>query len=290
MTFKLGLYEGMSEDVYHADPCDEPSLSSTIAADLLKYTPRHIWSANKRLNPDYEEEQSDAKDKGKTLHDLILLGENKAEILDFPDWRTKLAREAKKAAIESGKIPILKEKWPEYEKIRTALFEQISLHKEHSDALKKGLFEASLFVKINGMFCRCRFDHVDFDTDWIDDYKTTGQSIEQWINGELFSEAKDIQAAHYSKCYEAHTGRKPKGFRYVVQETFAPYCMAIVELDIHAFDVANESWGWSFQQWEKLIKTPPENWKGYSKKTYWASIPSWAETKRQLKFFNEEAE
>jgi hypothetical protein len=36
-----GVYADLDEEVYHRDPCTEPSLSATLAHRLLSATPRH---------------------------------------------------------------------------------------------------------------------------------------------------------------------------------------------------------------------------------------------------------
>ena len=55
---KPGIY-GMSEDCYHADPADAPSLSASIAKILIAETPLHAWTAHPKLNPNFVREEKD---------------------------------------------------------------------------------------------------------------------------------------------------------------------------------------------------------------------------------------
>lgn len=270
------LVEGMPAKNYHSDPCGIPSLSSSMAADFITKTPRHVWSNSRVLNPDFVEEESESMATGTLMHDLVLLGENSAELLDFEDFRKNEAKEARDKAIRMGKIPVLRKKWPPYEAMRKALFKQIAEHKDYPDALQGGLFEASLFWHEDGVNFRYRFDHVNFETGWVDDYKTTGTSIEQWIKSHLFGGAKDVQCEMGTRGYLAYKGVKPKGFRYVVQETYAPYCMAIVMLDAHAEVLASERLDWVATKWKRCLEK--NIWPGYPKHTLAVNMPSWVES------------
>lgn len=282
----IKYHTDMPADIYHADPCESPSLSSSMAATFITSQPCHVLLNSKRLNPAWSEESSDAKDKGQIMHDIVLMGEHRAEILDFADWRTNAAKDARAAAAANGKIAVLSKDWPEYEVMRGQLFKQIDCHEEHFDALRGGDFESSLFWEESGTNFRCRFDHVNFESGWIDDYKTTGTSISQWIRSQLFGEAKDVQAALYERGYAAYKGTPPKGFRYIVQETYAPYCMAVVQLDTRSLQIGHQRLDWAVRQWNKCLSSG--KWPGYEPKTHWASIPAYLETEWEWKLANEE--
>lgn len=64
-----GLYLGMPEDEYHADP----SLSAS-GIKLLTVSPLDYWVNSPHLNPDKVEKTSDALDLGKAYHKIILEG------------------------------------------------------------------------------------------------------------------------------------------------------------------------------------------------------------------------
>jgi hypothetical protein len=71
-----GLYEGVPETVYHADPVEPgPSLSSSIAKLLVTRSPRHAWHEHPRLRKAKAlevEAPSKAMDIGTAAHKLIL--------------------------------------------------------------------------------------------------------------------------------------------------------------------------------------------------------------------------
>lgn len=82
---KCRVVFGMSEDEYH----NHPSLGSSGVRDLL-ISPLTFWSKS-RLNPDREEEETEAKEYGKAYHKLILEGREAFEaayapLLDVADY------------------------------------------------------------------------------------------------------------------------------------------------------------------------------------------------------------
>ncbi len=80
----------VTEAAYHADPCDRPSLSHSIAHTLVSESPRHAWIEHPRLGGNRERVSTRAMDDGAILHRL-LLGEGAGfEMVMADDWRTKL--------------------------------------------------------------------------------------------------------------------------------------------------------------------------------------------------------
>ena len=68
----IGIHYSMRAAAYHADPCERPSLSSSIAKILLEKTPRHAWTAHPRLNPDFAAKDESKFDLGTAVHELML--------------------------------------------------------------------------------------------------------------------------------------------------------------------------------------------------------------------------
>lgn len=84
---KCRVIFGMLEDEYH----NHPALGSSGARDLLT-SPLTFW-AKSRMNPDREEQDTDAKEYGKAYHTLILEGREAfdamyapmLDVADYPD-------------------------------------------------------------------------------------------------------------------------------------------------------------------------------------------------------------
>src|ERR1700728_207597 len=100
-----GIYLSLDESEYHADPCPEPSLSSSICKLMLEQTPRHVWGAHPRLNPQFEPQTGKAFDKGAAVHSLVLGGPARIVEIDADSWPSGIAKTAREIAHKAGKVP-----------------------------------------------------------------------------------------------------------------------------------------------------------------------------------------
>lgn len=75
-----GLYLGVPEAEYHADPCPEPSLSSTIAKTLLASSPLHAAVRHPRLARQQQKVEREAFDRGKVAHAPV---EDKLHVIEL---------------------------------------------------------------------------------------------------------------------------------------------------------------------------------------------------------------
>ena len=86
-----GIYDGVPEADYHADPCPEPSLSRSVMKLLIDLSPQHAYVAHPRVSgmPDLPDDGGDeVMDFGTAAHSSFLLSKSIITRLDFPDWRT----------------------------------------------------------------------------------------------------------------------------------------------------------------------------------------------------------
>src|SRR5438132_1009339 len=83
---------------YFADPCEQPSLSVSIATELILRSPLHAWQIHPRLGG-LRRPTTEAMENGTLIHALLLgKGENRIAVLDVKDFRTNAAKEARDAA------------------------------------------------------------------------------------------------------------------------------------------------------------------------------------------------
>ena len=102
-----GLYR-MTAEQYHADPCPEPSLSSSTIKTMLERTPRHAFHDHPRLGGMRLESSSAAQTLGSVVHAMVLGAGRQWHVIDADDWRTKAAKAERDAAESVGKVPILR--------------------------------------------------------------------------------------------------------------------------------------------------------------------------------------
>lgn len=110
MSLAPGIYTDISPEDYHGDPCDQPSISASIATILVNQSPAHAYAAHPRLGG-HRRAPTKEMDNGSLLHALLLNEPESISVVDASDWRTKLAKEARQAAREAGQLPVLKHQY-----------------------------------------------------------------------------------------------------------------------------------------------------------------------------------
>lgn len=229
-----GLYD-LPEEVYHADPVPGGSLSSTGARRLLECPARF----------DYERRHPPAPkphfDFGSAAHKLVLGVGPELAVLDYPDWRTKAAREAVREARERGAIPL---KRHEYEQIQ-AMAEALKSHPvagpiftESAGRAEQSLFWADPETRVP---CRARIDHLPHPTRQgrliLADYKTCASADPNKLPRVIAERGYHLQAAWYMDGVRALGAGEDVAFLFVFQEKQAPYLVTVVELDHEALQV-----------------------------------------------------
>src|SRR5262245_46871486 len=115
----------LSHDAYIGDPCETPSLSTSIAHTLLTRSPLHAWTehprlGNKRPAPTVE------MDDGTIIHGLLLESGPQLDVIKADNYRTKAAQELRDAARDAGRVPVLEHKLHEMIGIAAKLLKNLS--------------------------------------------------------------------------------------------------------------------------------------------------------------------
>jgi PDDEXK-like domain of unknown function (DUF3799) len=270
MALDVGIYPNVPAATYHADPCIEPSLTSSIAKMLCLSSPLHAWYQHPRLNPAPIEDDCEAFDIGTAAHALLLEQRSAITVIDAADWRTKDAKAQRDHARTTGMIPLLKKKWADVQAMATAARVQLAAHRDGAaEMFTAGHPEQTLIWKEGDTWCRARLDWMRPDA--IDDYKTTSATAnpETWSRT-LFGAGADIQAAWYIRGLKALTGIDGT-FRFAVQETYPPYALAVIGLGPDALVLAEKKCLYALDLWKASLAA--NKWDGYPKRTCWASLP-----------------
>jgi hypothetical protein len=277
----------MSAEDYHADPCAVPSLTASIAAILTSQSPLHAWTAHPRLNPNYTREVSDKFDLGTVAHALLLEGESAAEVLDFPDWRTKDAKEAREAARAAGRIPLLSKHWANVETMVSAVNSQLDALPIEPRPFTDGKPEQTLiWEEDGGVVCRARLDWLRDDLTLIEDLKTTARSAnpEGWSRN-LYGIGSDVQAAFYLRGLRTIYGLDgfqgpmilDPAFRWIVCESTPPYALSINALGPAALALAEAKVEAAIKVWRECLEA--DHWPGYPQTVCYADLPGWEEAR-----------
>lgn len=267
-----GLVE-MTADQYHLDPCDTPSLSSSLARILLSTSPAHARLAHPRLNPNYQDVQDDKFDVGTVAHELLLEGEAAVCVVDAADWRTKAAQEQKAAARAAGQTPLLAKDWERVEAMTNAARRQLEMVDTDPLPLTDGQPEQTLTWEDDGVWCRARFDWLHNSLDAVDDLKTTSASADpgRWEKT-MFGIGADFQAAFYLRGLRKALGVTPE-WRFIVQENYPPYALSVVMLAPELIAHAERRVQQAIDLWRTCLEK--NHWPSYSRKPAVIQLPSW---------------
>ena len=265
-----GIYT-IPHDEYHRDPCETPSLSSSVAKVLLRQSPAHAALQHPKLNNNYVNAESSRFDLGTIAHALLLEDDSSRLItIEADDWRTKAAKEARDAARAEGKIPILV-------KQAAHLLKMVGTARDFLRSSEVGDMtfkpEQTLAWQEAGTWCRARPDWLSDDHTIICDYKTTDDANPDAFIRQIGRMMYDTQAEFYSRGLEAVTGKRPL-FVFLAQEIDPPYACSLIALSNAYLEIAHAKVERAIKTWGYCLKTG--DWHSYTNRILYAEPPSWA--------------
>lgn len=263
---------------YHADSVgvDRPCLSASIAKLLTTRSPAHAWHAHPKLNPAWQRTVDDKFDLGTAVHDLLLGDASGIQVLDFPDWRTNAAKEARAEARDGGWTPVLRAQWEQISPVVDAIRAQLEEHDAYPVPFTEGRAEQTIvWEETDGVMCKARLDWLRDDREAVDDLKTTTASAspEQWLRT-MYGFGGEIQVAFYLRGCRANGF--DTDFRFVAVELEPPHLLSVVSLPPDAMAIGEDKVDWAIRKWGECLRTG--EWPGYTKQVAWAEPPAWLET------------
>lgn len=272
---KPGIHQ-LGSDQYHADPCDRPSLSASLAHVLLSSSPKHAWTNHPRLNPLFEKKEEARFDLGRACHALLLEGNANVEVFDYADWRTNASKEDRELARQHGKTPMLRDDWEACEAMVGAVKLQLPLFNVSPPLLTDGQPEQTIVWEEAGVLCRARLDWLRDDMTAIDDFKSTSRSASpESFAKTIYSMGYHVQARMYQRAVASVTGSEP-AFRFIAAETAPPFEMSVFSLTPAGEKFADDQIESVLATWKRCLAT--DEWPGYTRRVCYAEPPGWAET------------
>lgn len=275
MTLAPGIHDAVTAADYH-DGGDTPMLSASIARILVSKSPAHAKAAHPVLNPEREREESTKYDLGTSAHALLLQGDDIIETIVATDWRTKEAKEARDDARAAGKIPLLLEQAGDVRSMVAEAKAQLARHRATPPLFADGKPEQTLVWEDDfGVICCARLDWLRDDYQAVDDYKTTSASAdpEKWTRT-MYGMGADVQVAWYMRGVEKLTGVRPV-FRYVVQETYPPYALSVVDLAPSALALGVAKVESALSLWAQCLEA--DSWPAYTQHVASIEVPTYEE-------------
>jgi hypothetical protein len=273
MALPFGIHTGISEDVYHADPAEVPSLSSHVAGTLVGQTPLHAWQEHPKLGGGGEWSESASQSRGTLMHTLLLRSGKDIVIVEADDWRTKAAKEERSAAQDAGKQAVLRPKYDDaiaaVNAIRRKLVDQgIDLAAGHN--------EVTMLWGRDGVTCRGRLDHWREDLLTVVDLKICESANPEAFARSAVSYGYHIQAAAYldgiAKLVPNAAGRTK--YLWAICEPNPPYAVVIAEPDGPMMELGARLWERAISEWRVCLTL--NRWPGYGDGVHRIELPPWA--------------
>lgn len=271
----------MTDEEYHADPCDRPSLSSSLIHTLVTRSPLHAWTEHPRLNPAYVPEERKEFDFGSAAHAMLLVG-GEPVALPYDNWRSKDARAARDATREAGGIPILEKDFSKIllmtNKARTAI---VSCTDLGGMTLLNGKSEQVIVWQTSGSKCRAKLDWLADDRSLILDYKTTATSANpESYTRQLVNLGADIQAAWYLQAVRSLYPLIPEPapdtkFVFLVQENEPPFACSLLGMTNWFLEMGRAKCNKAKAIWQGCMER--NQWPAYPNRICWVDPPSWAQ-------------
>jgi hypothetical protein len=272
-----GIYRGISSEDYFADPCPIPSLTQSQCKTMLERSAKHVWTHNPRLNPNYEPDDDTKFDVGNVAHRLVLGRGKDFEVIDFEDWRTKAAKEAREEAAKAGKIAVLKHQFQKAFDMAGVAQVKLSRHQERG-AFTNGDAEVMIAWEEDGVWFRSLIDWLHADLRTVDDYKSTAKSVADHVLGYVaFSGMWHVQAAFIERGLDvldpANAGRRR--FRFIAQETDKPHELNVMPMNKHWMTMGHKQVSAAIAKWTPAVKA--NRWGGYSPRPVEPEFPAYQE-------------
>lgn len=273
---KPGVYDGIPNDVYQADPVLGGSLSSSGARRLLPPSCPALY----RHWRDHGQPPKPEFDIGHAAHLMVLGAGPELVVVDAPDWRTKAAREQRDAAHESGKVPVLAADHERVHAMATAL-------RDHPVA-------AALFDPTRGK-PEQTLVWVDQDTgvwrrarpDWlpnpgtgrmvVPDYKTCRSASPEAIQRSIHEYGYHCQAAFYTDGVRSLGLASDPAFVLVFQEVQPPHLVTVAQPDAVAMRIGRSLNRHAIDLYAEC--TAADRWPGFSDDVELIGLPPWAEAR-----------
>lgn len=250
MTLAVGLHHDVPERDYHADPCETPSLSSSIAKIICGESLLHAYAAHPRLGGKSESDSTPEMVRGSAIHAKLLSNNEGVHVVDVKDWRTKAAREAKAEAIAAGKLPLTAPKNAEYEKACEVIRKKLKRLGIviHDNAEITGIYSD------DGVLCRCRYDLLDFPI--VRDFKCVSNAYPESLAKQATRMGWDIQAYSYSQAAgllaPEYAGRID--YRWVFLEMGEPYDVIEIAPSPAMLTLGQRKWFFALERWREALK------------------------------------
>lgn len=275
-----GVYLGVPDEAYHADPVPGGSLSSTGVRKLLPPSCpalfKHWLDHGQEHKPEFE--------YGKAAHLRVLGTGPQLVLVDRERWDTKDVKAEVKAIRDAGGVPLKRTDMEQIDAMAAAI-------REHPLARRllapdRGQPEVSLFWQDTEtrVKCRARLDWVPdpgHGRPLLVDYKTCDSAEPEKLQKAVSQFGYHVQRGHYLPGARA-TGLvgDDAELMFVFQEKKPPFLVTVVELDPPAKRIGEHLAREARHLYREC--TASGRWPGYTDDVAMISLPGWVERQYEM--------
>lgn len=270
-------------DGYHADPCDTPSLSSSIAKTIITRSAFHAWREHPKLGGE-RRGPSKAMDAGSLIHSLVLDGGTGLRVIDADDYRTTAAKDARVAAQEQGLVPVLRNAIEPARKAAERITTRLAYRDINLDGTSGAVIVWEEQSRHGPVKCRAMLDHL-WPTGQYLELKTISTADQPTCERQAFNLGYDIQLAAYTSAVEHllpnMVGRIDPLIAFA--ETDEPNCVSVFRINESLAELGRRRWRRAVETWAECLHT--NTWHEYQPRTHigYLSAPGWAAS-RELEY------
>jgi hypothetical protein len=282
MTLQPGIHFDIPENAYHADPCERPSLSVTVAKVLLERSPLHAARIHPRLTaglnslPDDSDDNDEPDDsnavgmqRGALIHHLLLGGgadyvkvlktdTKTGEVSEATDYKTPSSREFRDRLKARGQKPVLAKKLKSAQQIADRIRGKLDIPTKT---------EVTVVWESDGVLCRVRLD--GFGTEFSSwrgwDLKTTDNAAAAASEHNILKYGYHIQRAAYMEgvetIYPSLAGRGKWEFAFA--EASGACDVIVCDLPGELIELGRLQWARAKRLWAQCLAA--NEWPGYPK-------------------------
>jgi PDDEXK-like uncharacterized protein DUF3799 len=266
--------------VYHADPCQKPSLSSSVAAQIVNFSPAHVKAEHPRLSKQpVREPATEGMSFGSVVHELLLHEGGGFAVFPGDSWRGKEAAEFKARADADGKTPIKKPDFERAQDLCKKVRRQLkAMRLDH--VLTEGSSEVAAIWKDGPSWLRAMFDRWNPKRGEIWDIKTTASSAAPSQIAKLMPRWDyDLRSEFYLMGAEKLTSIPARkgglSYCFLFIEVTPPFLITPCFLDPSLKARGRQRARQAIDLWGSCMKTG--KWPGYTSKPVEIAAPGWVE-------------
>lgn len=252
-----GVYPGIPESVYHADPVEAGSISSTEAKLILDCPAVLKWRRDHPAKP------RPAFDVGSAVHAKVLGTGPDVAVIDRASSRARRAEKLIATARRAGKIPVAP---AVYDQIR-ACAEAVLSCPQTAGVFAHGTPEQSIFCQdpVTGVWMRGRIDWTtttDRGRTVLVDLKTAPSARPEAFARHAARLDYAVQREWYRMIWAEATGETNVDFLHVVVSTSEPILVSVIEMDEDYAAIGRSKTRRALDRYAHCLETG--QWPGYA--------------------------